>query len=93
MTNESNKAEEQIDFDALNAEGRLVVFSAHAAEVARVIALAMVDQKIIPESVIENTSGSYMARDKETGQVLFYLIGKEAYEHKKMIYSDPPADV
>jgi hypothetical protein len=47
----------------------------------------MVKQGTLPESVIGNTEGSIMAIVPAAGEVRFYLIGREAYEHEKMKYS------
>lgn len=84
---------ESFDFEALNKEGRLVLVSAHEAELARITTLKMIEQGTLPESVLDNTQGSIMAQDPETGDVRFYLIGREPYEHEKMKYSDKAADV
>ncbi len=87
------RMKESFDFEALNKEGRLVMVSAHEAELARITALKMIEQGTLPESVLENTQGSVMALDPDTGEVRFYLIGRGPYEHEKMKYSDKATDV
>lgn len=90
---ENTRMDDKFNYEELNKEGRLVMVAAHEAELARIVATEMVKQGTLPESVLDNTEGSVMAKDPETGEVRFYLIGREAYEHEKMKYSNKAADV
>lgn len=90
---ENIKEGENIDLLALNEERRVVMVTAHESEVARIVAVEMINQGTLPESVLGNTQGSVMTRDAETGEIIFYLIGREAYEHEKMKYSNKEYDV
>lgn len=87
------RMKESFDFEELNKAGRLVMVTAHEEELARITTIKMIEQGTLPESVLENTEGSIMSLDSETGEVMFYLIGREPYEHEKMKYGDKATDV